>query len=92
MSSITITEIGILFKLVIENLTSMEYDYSGRLLEVWKTVIDEESKKALIVRNEYDELGPLKTTKLGQKRNPDGSYSSSSSIETLDYNCHPWMA
>ncbi len=34
--------------------TSMKYDHAGRLLEVWKTINDDDSKKALIVKNEYN--------------------------------------
>ncbi len=64
--------------------TGMKYDHAGRLLEVWKTINDEDTKKTLIAKNEYDELGNLKTKQLGQKR-VNGAYTSAP-IETLDYN------
>lgn len=64
--------------------TGMKYDHAGRLLEIWKTINDEESKKTLIAKNEYDELGNLKTKQLGQKR-VNGAYTFTP-IETLDYN------
>lgn len=64
--------------------TVMNYDHGGRLVEIWKTINDEEEKKALIVKNEYDELGQLKTKQLGQKR-VNGVYLSEP-VERLDYN------
>lgn len=72
--------------------TTMEYDHAGRILNVWKTINDNETKKALIVSNAYDELGQLKQKKVGQQKNTNGSYSSNP-LETLDYtyNIRGWL-
>ncbi|HEY4150835.1 MAG TPA: DUF6443 domain-containing protein, partial [Chitinophagaceae bacterium] len=72
--------------------TDMEYDVAGRLLKTWKTINDDDTKKALIAENAYDALGKLKQKKLGQKRNPDSTYSSAP-LETLDYsyNIRGWL-
>ncbi len=67
--------------------TTMEYDHAGRLLKIWKTLNDDNTKKALIVENSYDELGQLQTKKLGRKKDLSGSYTSSA-VETLDYSYH----
>jgi len=71
--------------------TGLNYDHGGRLVEVWKTVNDEESKKALIARNEYDEMGQLRRKELGRRR-VNGVYSSAP-VETLDYtyNIRGWL-
>jgi RHS repeat-associated protein len=67
--------------------TNMEYDHAGRLLEVWKTINDDNLKKTQIVKNDYDELGQLRNKKLGPKN--DGSVY----IESLDYsyNIRGWL-
>jgi RHS repeat-associated protein len=72
--------------------TNMEYDHAGRLLEVWKTINDESDKKALIVKNEYDELGRLKKKSLGRKKDANGNYTGTP-IETLEntYNIRGWL-
>lgn len=71
--------------------TGMNYDYGGRLLEVWKTLNDDEASRVLITRNSYDEMGQLKRKELGQKR-VNGVYSSTP-VETLDYtyNIRGWL-
>jgi RHS repeat-associated protein len=73
---------------------NMEYDHAGRLLEVWKTLNDDNSRKAIIVRNEYDELGQLKKKQLGHKKDLSGSYTGTTvdPIETLNfsYNIRGW--
>lgn len=75
--------------------TNMEYDHSGRLLEVWKTINDDAGKKALIVKNEYDELGQQVTKQLGHKKDDNGSYTAIQydPLETLNYayNIRGWM-
>jgi RHS repeat-associated protein len=75
--------------------TSMEYDHAGRLMEVWKTINDDNTKKALIARNAYDELGQLKLKELGHKKELTGNYTSGQydPIEKLsyDYNIRGWM-
>ncbi len=72
--------------------TDVKYDHSGRVLEIWKTINDDNSKKALIARNQYDALGNLLKKEVGEKRNPNNSYSSAT-LETLDYtyNIRGWM-
>ncbi|HEX7905820.1 MAG TPA: DUF6443 domain-containing protein, partial [Chitinophagaceae bacterium] len=72
--------------------TNLEYDYAGRLLETWKTINDETAKKALIAKNEYDELGQLKKKELGKKKDINGNYTSEP-IEKLDYtyNIRGWL-
>ena len=72
--------------------TDMAYDPAGRLLNTWKTINDDNATKALISQNAYDALGKLMQKKLGQKRNPDSSYSSTQ-LETLDYsyNIRGWL-
>lgn len=59
---------------------------------------DETNKKALIAENSYDELGNLKTKKLGRKRTPNNPSSTppvytNTPIELLDYsyNIRGWM-
>jgi RHS repeat-associated protein len=75
--------------------TNMEYDHAGRLMEVWKTLNDDASKKALIVKNEYNELGQLNKKELGHKKDDNGNYTASQydALETLNYsyNIRGWM-
>jgi RHS repeat-associated protein len=73
--------------------TLMEYDHAGRLEKIYKTINDDDSKKALIASNEYDELGHLKSKKLGEKRDQNGAYITGNPIETLDYtyNIRGWL-
>jgi len=68
--------------------TSLKYDHAGRLMEVWKTINDDDSKKTQIVANEYDELGQLKTKTLS----PTGA-SNGGPLEVLnnDYNIRGWL-
>jgi RHS repeat-associated protein len=75
--------------------TNIEYDHAGRLKEIWKTINDDNTKKALIARNEYDELGQLKLKELGHKKELTGNYTllQYDPIEKLsyDYNIRGWM-
>lgn len=66
--------------------TNLDYDHGGRLLRSWKTINDQDSRKVLLVRNEYDELGRLKSKELGRKRRDDGTYDPLAPVERLDYN------
>jgi RHS repeat-associated protein len=72
--------------------TSMEYDHAGRLLETWKIINDDVAKKALIGKNEYDELGQLKRKELGKNKDINGVYTSEP-LEKLDYtyNIRSWL-
>lgn len=71
--------------------TGMNYDHGGRLVEVWKTMKNDEASRVLITRNAYDEMGQLKRKELGQKR-VNGVYSAMP-VETLDYtyNIRGWL-
>jgi RHS repeat-associated protein len=64
--------------------TKYEYDHAGRLKKTWKNI--NSSGDQLIAENSYDEIGQLKTKKLGVKA--DGT-----PLETLnyDYNIRGWM-
>ena len=55
------------------------------------TINDEDSKKALVTRNSYDEMGQLKTKQIGQKRS--GSLYTADPLETLEYsyNARGWL-
>ncbi len=74
-------------------LTKMDYDHAGRLLLIRKTINSVVSGQAIttpektILQNSYDELGQLKTKKLGNRPN------SVTELETLsyDYNIRGWL-
>jgi len=68
------------------------YDHAGRLLETWKTVNDDDAKKALVAKNEYDALGQLVSKALGKKKDANGAYTADP-IETLNYsyNIRGWL-
>jgi len=72
--------------------TDISYDHAGRVLETWKTINNDDSKKALIAKNQYDALGNLMRKELGRKKNADGTYSSNP-LEKLDYtyNIRGWL-
>ncbi|MDR3715631.1 MAG: hypothetical protein P4L51_22705, partial [Puia sp.] len=67
--------------------TAMNYDPMGRLLQVYKTINDQDSTKRLLSQNTYDALGQLKQKQLGQLIT-DGSF-----LETQDYsyNIRGWL-
>ncbi|THU39767.1 hypothetical protein FAM09_11980 [Niastella caeni] len=67
--------------------SNFTYDHAGRLQEVWKTINDDASKKTLIVKNEYDELGQMKNKQLGHKKELTGNYTAPTNdpIEVLNY-------
>ena len=67
--------------------SNMEYDFAGRLKEVWKTINDDASKKTLIVKNDYDELGKLKTKYLGSKIGTTTPLE----IQDYTYNIRGWL-
>jgi RHS repeat-associated protein len=69
-----------------------DYDAGGRLINVFKTINENEAQTALIAHNEYDGLGQLKEKYLGQKRNSNGSYSTEP-LQKLkyDYNIRGWL-
>lgn len=74
--------------------STMEYDHAGRLLKVRKYLRSNINShdigsfpRKILVENSYDELGQLKTKKLGQKP------GTTSELETLtyDYNIRGWL-
>lgn len=69
--------------------TSMLYDHAGRVKTITKTIINGSvtvTKK--IAQNDYNELGQLKTKKLGTD-----PVNTTNPLETLtyDYNIHGWL-
>lgn len=72
-------------------LTKFEYDGAGRLAKVKKLV--DNTFETTISDNDYDELGQLKTKRLGLKLNDDGLSYSAAPIETMDYtyNVRGWL-
>ena len=72
--------------------TRMKYDANGKPVEVWKTLNNDEAHSTLIAKQEYDELGQLKTKKLGHKKDVSGNYTETP-LETLDYtyNIRGWL-
>jgi RHS repeat-associated protein len=75
--------------------TNIEYDHAGRLLEIWKTFNDDNNKRSLIVKNEYNELGQLVIKKLGHKKQINDEYTAPvyDPLETLNfaYNIRGWV-
>ncbi|MBO9205245.1 MULTISPECIES: RHS repeat domain-containing protein [Niastella] len=75
--------------------TNTEYDHAGRVREIWKIINDESDKKALITKNEYDELGQLVHKALGHKKDISGNYTAIANdpLEVLDYsyNIRGWL-
>jgi RHS repeat-associated protein len=72
--------------------TNFNYDNDGRLLEIWKTINDDDLKKVLVAKNQYNELGQLISKELGRKRDDNGNYTTTP-LETLDYsyNIRGWL-
>lgn len=72
--------------------TNMEYDAHGRVVEIWKTINDEPAKKALLSKNEYDEMGQVKKKDLGRKKDASGNYTTTP-LEALlyNYNVQGWL-
>ncbi len=74
-------------------LTKMEYDHAGRLLNIRKQIsstingVNVSIPEKIIVQNLYDELGQLKTKKLGTNPNAGNPLESL----TYDYNIRGWM-
>ena len=66
--------------------TNMNLDADNRLLQVYKTINDQDSTKRLIAQNSYDQMGQLLQKQIGQLT--DGSF-----LETQDYsyNIRGWL-
>lgn len=81
-------------------MTKYAYDSLGRMLNIRKSVktkIDGiadtiRAAEVILVQNEYDALGQVKTKKLGQQKSLAGTYSTDP-VETLthDYNIRGWL-
>jgi RHS repeat-associated protein len=76
--------------------TNLNYDHTGRVLDITKQINDDPSTTRLIVRNEYDALGQLKNKKLGQKAqmNAGGTITiTNNPLEELahNYNIRGWL-
>lgn len=74
----------------IQILSKFQYDHAGRLLSTTKQVNGQ--LEVVVATNEYDELGQLKSKKLGRTRDDNGNYTSNP-LETLDYtyNIRGWL-
>ncbi len=66
--------------------TNMNLDAANRVLQVYKTINDQDSTKRLIAQHVYDQMGQLLQKRIGQLT--DGSY-----LETQDYtyNIRGWL-
>jgi RHS repeat-associated protein len=66
--------------------TDLNYDFANRLLQVYKTINDDNSTNRLVASYTYDQLGQIKQKQLGQL--PDNSF-----LETQDYsyNIRGWL-
>ena len=69
--------------------TNMDYDRSGRLLQVTKQLNDNDSTKRVIQRNVYNELGQLATKKIGQKTSEDVT---AMEVQDYSYTLRGWLA
>jgi RHS repeat-associated protein len=73
--------------------TGTEYDHTGRVKEIWKTINDDETQKVRLVKNEYDESGRLKRKELGSKYDAQTNAYTTTPLETQDYtyNIRGWL-
>ena len=73
--------------------TEMDYDHGSRLKEIRKTLNDDPFTTRVIARNEYDELGNMKTKQVGQKSDNNGYALTGQYLETQDYsyNVRGWL-
>jgi RHS repeat-associated protein len=76
------------FEGIVRIKTNMDFDKTGRLLTVTKQLNDNTATNKIIIQNVYDELGQLKTKKLGTDPN-----NTSQPLQTLnyEYNIRGWM-
>ncbi|HEY9260191.1 RHS repeat-associated core domain-containing protein, partial [Chitinophaga sp.] len=70
----------------VTTLTMMSYDATGKLIAVKKRFNDADSLERTVASNEYDELGQLKTKRLGIK----GTGAPITSM-AYEYNIRGWM-
>ena len=72
--------------------TNMDYDQAGRVVTVRKTINDDATTTRTIEQNSYDALGQLLVKSQGQKKNADGSLSSTPiNQSTYSYNIRGWL-
>lgn len=70
-------------------LTQMSFDTEGRLLNISKTVNDDNEKnKRFIVRNRYNELGQLLQKRLGQANATD---TAALEVQDFTYSIRGWL-
>ncbi|HSC54492.1 MAG TPA: DUF6443 domain-containing protein [Phnomibacter sp.] len=87
---------GVMSGLAVKSVS--KYDHGGRLITVTKKLYQQQgdaspAETRQLVKNEYDALGQLKKKSIGQKRNSDGSLSSSVALEdqVYQYNIRGWL-
>jgi RHS repeat-associated protein len=72
--------------------TNIDYDHSERVLAIRKTINDDVTTTRTIVQNSYDALGQILTSQIGQKKNIDGSLSTSPLHQSnYAYNIRGWL-
>ncbi len=68
--------------------TNMDYDRSGRLLQVTKQLNDNDSTKRTLQRNTYNELGQLVKKEIGQKTATDAT---AMEVQGYAYTLRGWL-
>jgi len=73
--------------------TNLNYDHAGRLMNITKQLNDDNSTSRTIATYVYDHMGQLKTKQLGQKRDIDGTLTTSP-LDNIDYsyNIRGWLS
>jgi RHS repeat-associated protein len=67
--------------------TNYEYDFAGRMQEIWKTINDDPSTKKIIAKNTYADQGELKSVAIGK----DASSGDPIEILNYQYNIRGWL-
>lgn len=68
--------------------TNMDYDRTGRLLQITKQLNDDPATQRIIQRNEYNELGQLITKRVGQKNAAD---TAAMEVQNYTYTIRGWL-
>ncbi len=71
--------------------TNMNYDHSGRLMTVLKTINDQQPTTRIISQNEYNPLNQLKTKLLGQNAADLGFLGDPIDTLSYEYNIRGWL-